>query len=111
MAYTNSAMGQFASAIPDSTEDPNIPGDLNTLANAIEKRVVGIYATNATRDTATAGKAVDGMWCITLDTHTLWYYNVNTWTAFPAGTFKTLSGAGAPAPTTGNNGDIYYQTS
>ena len=36
--------------IPVNGDDPDIPGDMAALAKAIEKKVVGIYATTADRD-------------------------------------------------------------
>jgi len=102
-------MGQFVASIPDQAQTPNVPVDLGKLANLIEKRVVGIYATPAARDTATAGKTVPGMMAITVDTFSLWYYSGSAWVGYPAGSFAVRYGAAAPASTLGNNGDIYYQ--
>src|SRR5215831_10250786 len=109
MAYVASAGGNFPAAIPDATEDPNIPGDLLTLANKIEKRVTGIYATNTARDAATTamGGGEAGRFCYTIDTGTTWLHNGTTWVAFPPAQPVIRSGSAAPANTLGSDGDVY----
>jgi len=96
--------------IPVNGDDPDVPGDLATLAKAIEKRVVGVYATTADRNTKTTAAGVqEGMIAYLQDSNTITYYDGSAWQVYPPPPPQILNGTTAPAPTTGNNGDVYYQ--
>lgn len=108
MGYVSTPGNQFGSVIPDANEDPNLPADLLAIAKAIEKRVVGIYATNAARDTATTAIGpTEGMMCYVVANDTLFIYNGTAWASFPPAQPQITSGTAAP--TGGNNGDVYFK--
>ena len=110
MAYTSTPAGQFVSVIPDANEDPNIPGDLSSLANKIEKRVMGVYATTAARDSATSAAGVEeGMFAFTKDTNSTWYFDGTAWQAWPPPQPLVTSGPTVPPNSSGNNGDVFFQ--
>src|SRR3954471_20642092 len=109
MATTTSATGW---PIPTSTDDPDVVDAMTKLAKAIEKNVIGVYNTTVDRDTKTTAAGVaDGMFAITKDTHTLWYYNSTTaaWVQFPPASPTIRSGTAAPSNATGVDGDVYFR--
>jgi hypothetical protein len=96
--------------VPIDTNDPDITDDINKLAKAIEKRVLGVYATTAARDSATTAAGVEeGMFAFTKDTDKVWYYNGTAWVAFPPVAPVITSGTTVPANSSGANGDIFFQ--
>lgn len=94
--------------VPTGTDDPDIPGDLLALANAIEKRLMAVHATTAARDAATPSPQ-DGMFCYITGTNTVYVYQDSAWTVFPAALPTFTSGTAAPNNATGNNGDVYFR--
>lgn len=110
MAYVSTPAGQFVSVIPDAAEDPNIPGDLLNLAKAIEKRVFGVYATTAARDSATSAAGLEeGMMAYTKDTNSTWYFDGTAWQSWPARQAQITTGSTVPPNSSGTNGDIFFQ--
>jgi hypothetical protein len=108
MAYVNTPGGQFNGVVPDANEDPNIAYDLLQIAKAIEKRVMGVYATPAARNTATGTMGpVPGMFAFTLSDHMVSYYDGAAWQPFPPAVPAITSGTAAPSG--GANGDIYFK--
>jgi len=96
--------------IPVDGDDPDVTGDTATLAKAIEKRVVGVYASTADRDTKTAAAGVqEGMFAFTKDTNKLWYHDGAAWQEFRIGSFAITSGGTVPANSSGNNGDVFFK--
>lgn len=95
--------------IPTNADDPDIPGDMATLALAIERRVVGVYATQAALNSTTAGKTEEGMFAYTSDTNSFWSYNGTAWVGFPTVVPIIRSGTAAPSNGTGIDGDVYIQ--
>lgn len=99
--------------IPIPADDPDVVDDITQLAKLIEKRVLGVYATAAARDTATAAAGVEeGMFAFTKDTDGVWYYNGTAWIAWPARQAKI--GTGPTVPTDSDtayvDGDVFFQT-
>lgn len=110
MAYVNTPGGQFNGVVPDANEDPNVAYDLLQIAKAIEKRVMGVYATPAARDAAaTAMGPQDGMFAFTTDTNSVWFYDgtASAWVAFPPAQPKITNGTAAPSG--GANNDVYFK--
>ena len=97
--------------VPVGADDPDVPDDMNKLAKAIEKRVVGIYATAAARDTAVSGLVEEGMFAFLKDTNALTYYDGAAWQPFQPGSFKIGSGTSVPtnADPTYVNGDVFFK--
>lgn len=107
MATTTPAQ---AFPVPQSGDDPNVAEDMTNLAKAIEKRVMGVYATAAARDTATAAAGVEeGMFAFTKDNDKMWYYTGSAWVAFPPAQPAITSGTSVPSNSTGANGDIFFK--
>lgn len=89
------------------TDDPDVTGDMATLAKAIEKRVFGVYATAAARDTATTAAGVEeGMFAFTKDNNRTWYYDGSAWIAWPP---TISSGTSVPANSSGADGDVFFK--
>ena len=110
MAYVNTPAGQFIGVVPDGNEDPNIAYDLLAIAKAIEKRVIGVYATTAARDTATASAGVEeGMFAFTKADDKVWFYTGSAWAAWPPTQPAITSGTTVPANSSGANGDIFFK--
>lgn len=110
MAYVNTPAGQINGVVPDGAEDPNIAYDLLQIASAIEKRLMGVYATTAARDSATTAAGVqEGMFAFTKDADKVWYYTGSAWVAFPPPQPAITSGTTVPANTSGTDGDVFFQ--
>jgi hypothetical protein len=96
--------------VPVDGNDPDVPDDMNKLAKAIEKRVVGVYADAAARDSATASVGLEhGMFAFTRSDNTHWYFNGSSWVKFPPAQPKITSGPSVPANSSGANGDVFFQ--
>ena len=96
--------------VPITTDDPDVVDDITQLAKLIEKRVMGVYATTAARDTATAAAGVEeGMFAFTKDANKVWYYDGDAWVAFPPVQPAITSGTSVPANSSGANGDIFFK--
>lgn len=110
---------------PTDADDPDIPGDLEALANAIERRVVGVYANAADRDSKIPSPQT-GQFAYLIGTNELTVYQGATWVIYPeqeedvlnpdTGQTETVpvypkiySGTGVPQNSLGNNGDIYFR--
>jgi hypothetical protein len=108
MGYVSTPGNQFGTLIPDANEDPNIPADLLALSKAIEKRVMGVYATTSARDTLTAAMGpVEGMFAFVQADNSVWYYDGAAWVSFFGP--KITSGTTVPANSSGANGDVFFK--
>lgn len=108
MGYVSTPGNQFGSTIPDANEDPNIAADLLNLAKAIEKRVVGIYADVATRNSAVAAMGpIEGQFAYVQANNAFSVWDGAAWQPFPAAAPSITSGTAAPSG--GSNGDIYFK--
>lgn len=101
---------QQALPVPAESDKPDVPVDLLNLANAIEKRLVGYFATTNARDTAIPGPT-DGQFCYIGGTNTFYVYQDGAWTVFPAAQIAITSGTSVPSNSSGNNGDVFFKTS
>ncbi len=95
--------------VPTSSDDPDIPADLMTLATAIEKRVVGVY-NNSTDRAARVTAPQEGQVAYMKDSDTFVFYNGTTWTAMFPAQVSITNGTVVPNNSTGNNGDIFFKT-
>lgn len=96
--------------IPVPTDDPDVVDDMTQLAKGIEKRVMGVYATAADRNTKTAAAGVqEGMFAFLQDTNTVTYYDGAAWQVFPTPPPAILNGTSAPTNAQGNDNDVYFQ--
>ena len=93
--------------IPEDTDDPNVPGDISALANAIEKRLAGVYNSVADRD-ARIVTPQEGQVAILKDVDKIYCYFGSTWTQIYPPALPAIT-SGTTAPTGGANGDIYFQ--
>jgi len=94
---------------PVTTDDPDVPDDMMKLAKAVEKRVMGVYTTEADRDTKTAASGVEeGMFAFCKGTDKIYWYNGTTWVQWT--TPSITSGTTVPADSSGVNGDIFFKT-
>ena len=110
MGYVNTPAGQINGVVPDANEDPNLAFDLLAIAKAIEKRLVGVYATAAARDAATTAAGVqEGMFAFTMDTDTFWYRSASAWVSFPPPQPAITHGSSVPPNSSGTNGDVFFK--
>lgn len=98
--------------VPVVGSDPDVTDDMFQLAKAIEKRVMGVYATAAARDSATTTAGVEeGMFAYTKDNNLTWQYTGSGWVEWPPRQQKI--GAGTTLPTAGDpayiNGDVFFK--
>lgn len=96
--------------VPQSTDDPDVPGDMLALALAIEKRVVGVYNDVADRN-ARVTAPQEGQFAYMKDTNTFAFYTGSAWQGFPTPVPSITSGTTVPSNATGANGDIYFKYS
>jgi hypothetical protein len=94
--------------VPTAGDDPDIPADLLALANAIERRVVGVYNSATDRNTKITSPQ-EGQFAYLKDVDLLTKYNGTAWeNAFPSPpTFS--SGPTVPANGSGTNGDVFFK--
>jgi hypothetical protein len=94
--------------VPVSTDNPDVVDDMTQLALQIEKRVMGVYATAAARNSATtAAGVVEGMFAYLMDSNTVTYYDGAAWQPFPPAQPAITSGTAGPSG--GSDGDIYFK--
>ena len=94
--------------IPVDGDNPDITDDLEQLALAIEKRLVGVYNNVAARSAAVTAPQ-EGQFAFMKDTNTFAYYDGATWVAFPTAAPAITSGTSVPSSGDGANGDIYFK--
>jgi hypothetical protein len=96
--------------LPTDSMDPDVPGDVKALALAIEKRVMGVYATAAERDTfTTSAGAVEGMFAYMRDTNTVAYYSGSAWVAFPPAVPAITNSTSVPSNSVGQDNDVHFK--
>lgn len=98
--------------VPIQADDPDVVDDMTQLAKGIEKRVMGVYATAADRDTKTVAAGVEeGMFAYTKDDDKTWRYSGSAWVEYP--TRQAKVGSGSTVPTNSDpayvNGDIFFK--
>lgn len=110
MGYVSTPAGQIVGVVPDANEDPNLPADLLAIAKAIEKRVCGVYATTAARDSATVAAGVEeGMMAFVKADDSVWFYSGSAWVKFPPVQPAITSGTSVPSNASGANGDVFFK--
>jgi hypothetical protein len=98
--------------VPVNADDPDIVDDMTQLAKGIEKRVMGVYATAAARNTAVSGQVEEGMFAYTKDTDKIWYYDGAAWVEWtPPSANKIASGSTVPTNSDPgySNGDVFFK--
>lgn len=107
---TNTPIAGFR--IPAGTDDPDVVDDITQLARGIEKRVIAVFSSPTTRDTAYSGLLEEGLFAFTKDLNKLWYYDGAAWIEFiPSTGQKIASGTTVPTNTdpTYANGDVFFK--
>lgn len=94
--------------VPTATDDPDIPGDLLALANAIEKRVAGVYVSAADRTTKVPAPQ-EGQLSYLKDTKVWAFYNGTAWVALVPTQVAITSGTVVPSNASGANGDVFLK--
>lgn len=103
--------------VPVDGDDPNVPDDFLILAKAIEKKVVGVYATTTERDNknnpaVTTGSTapVEGQLAFIKADDSWYVYDGAAWKQIYIGySYVPQITSGTAAPSGGNNGDVYLQ--
>lgn len=96
--------------LPVPTDDPNVPDDMSTLALAIEKKLVGVYASVSDRNSKVT-TPVKGQVAFLQDTTKFTYWNSSAWVDMVPSQVSITSGSTVPANSVGNNGDLFLKTS
>ena len=94
--------------VPVATDDPDIPGDLMALATAIERRIVGVYATAADRN-AKVSAPQEGQVAFQKDTNAFTFYDGAAWQPMFPTQVTITSGTTVPANTSGKDGDVFFK--
>lgn len=94
---------------PQSSDDPDVPSDMQALAVAIDKRVMGVYNTSSDRDTKTASILQEGLFAYLKDSNSVTYYDGAAWQPYPAAYPAITSGTSVPSNATGSDGDIFFK--
>ena len=94
--------------VPTTTDDPNIPEDMTNLATAIEKRVVGVYASIADRDSRVTAPQ-EGQVAFCKDTDSFTYFNGSAWTAMFRQPPSFTIGSVVPSNAAGADGDVFFK--
>lgn len=92
--------------VPISTDDPNITEDMNTLAKAIEKRLMGVYNSIADRN-AKITSPEEGQVAYLRDTNSFTFYTGSAWEVMFPAQVSITSGTSVPSNATGVNGDVF----
>jgi hypothetical protein len=94
---------------PTSADDPDVPGDMQALAVAVEKRVFGIY-NDATDRNAKITAPVEGQIAYLKDTDIITVHNGAAWVqVYPVVVPAFTSGTAVPSNGTGADGDVYFR--
>lgn len=94
--------------VPVVGDDPDVADDMNKLALAIEKRLVGVYASVADRS-AKVTAPQEGQFSFLKDTDTFAYYSGTAWVVFPPVGPTFTSSTSTPSNATGANGDVHFK--
>lgn len=99
---------------PDGDNAANTPADtplfIQRLAEAVEKRLFGVYATASDRDTKIGGSLEEGMIAYLKDSDIMVLYTGAAWKQVYPVTGPTLrSGTTTPDNSLGVNGDVYVK--
>lgn len=96
--------------LPIPADDPNIPDDMSSLALAIEKKLVGVYASTTDRGTKVTSP-VEGQVAYLQDTNTFTFWTGSAWAAVVPAQVSITAGSSVPSGGTGNDGDVFLKTS
>lgn len=108
---TNATTPLQAWPVPINTDDPDVPGDMYALATAIEKRVVGVYASAAARNSAVTSPQ-NGQVALLADSMNITVYKSATtsWiTVYPQAIPAFTSGSSVPSNASGADGDVFFK--
>lgn len=94
--------------VPENGDDPNIPGDMQALAAAIEKRVMGVYTSIADRD-ARITAPQDGQFAYVQQENKVYVFQDGAWAQYPPPVPTITYGTSVPSNGVGNNGDIFFR--
>lgn len=94
--------------VPINSDDPDVVDDMTQLARAIERRVVGVYASAADRD-AKVTAPEEGQVAYLKDSNSFTFHTGTAWTAMfqqpPAFNVGTV----VPDNSMGSNGDVFFK--
>jgi hypothetical protein len=94
--------------VPEQADTPDVPRDITNLATAVEKRVMGVYATITDRDTRNATPQ-DGMFAYVQDQNQVYVFQDGVWVEYPQPMPTIYTGTTVPNNADGVDGDIYFQ--
>lgn len=94
--------------VPESTDDPNVPDDMNNLALAVERRVFGVYNNVTDRNTRVPAPQ-EGQVAFIKDTDAFVFYNGTSWEPMFEQPPTFFSGTSVPSSGLGVNGDVYFK--
>lgn len=94
---------------PQSTDDPDVPSDMQALAVAIDKRVMGVYNNASDRNSKTSTILQEGLFAYLKDTDAVTYYDGAAWQPYPAAYPAITSGTSVPSNSSGTDGDIFFK--
>jgi hypothetical protein len=94
---------------PTAADDPNVPQDIQALAEAVDKKVVMVFASVSDRSTRVPAPTA-GMLGVMNDTDTVVFYDGAAWkTIYPPPVPAVTNGTTVPSNSSGANGDVFYK--
>ena len=105
MATTTSNQGI---RIPQSTDDPDVVGDLGNAVADIEVRLVMVF-TSATDRSTRVPAPTEGMFSYLKDVNKHYYYDGTAWQALVPSVPTFSSGTSVPSNSSGADGDVFWK--
>jgi hypothetical protein len=94
---------------PTTADDPNVPQDLQALAEALEKKLVMVFASVADRS-AKVSAPTSGMLSVMTDTDVIEFYDGAAWKrVYPPAVPAVTNGTAVPSNSSGANGDVFFK--
>lgn len=94
---------------PTSTDDPNVPQDLQALAEAVEKKLVMVFTGTSDRSTRLPAPTA-GMVSVRTDVDIVEVYDGAAWQqVYPPKVPAVTNGTVVPSNSSGANGDVFFK--
>lgn len=93
---------------PTSTDDPDVPSDMQALALALEKKLVMVFTDSTDRSTKVPSPTA-GMFSVLTATNVMAMYNGSTWVQVYPPVITITRGTVVPSNSSGVDGDVFLK--
>ena len=93
---------------PTSTDDPDVPSDMQALAIALEKKLVMVFTNTGDRSTRVPSPQA-GMFSVITSTNKMEMYNGSTWVQVYPPVITITRGTVVPSNSSGVDGDVFLK--